>query len=58
VRLETLLSDWRDPAPLPQAPVDENASVIDQPNVPPRTEAYRKEMIDYFAMKMKRADDL
>ncbi len=58
MRLETLLAEWRDPSPLPQAPVDENAPVINQPNVPPRTEAYRQEMIDYFAMKMKRADEL
>ena len=51
-RLASAIASWRDPD-MPTTPyLDENAPVIDRPNVPRRDDNHRQEMIAYFERKM------
>jgi len=43
---------WRDPDNLPKTHLDENAPIIDQPNVPSRDDDHRDVMIAYYQEKM------
>lgn len=45
--LQAALEKWRPPGRLPDPFVDENAPVIDQPNVPSRNDKHRQEMMAY-----------
>ena len=51
---ETLLT-WRPEEIRPDIYLDENAPVIDQPNVPPRDNSHREEIIAWYDAKMKEA---
>lgn len=51
--LETTLRDWAGSHDIKETYVDENALVIDQPNVPSRTDNHRDEMAAYYRLKME-----
>ena len=51
--LKKAISEWRDLDATPKTYLDENARVIDRPNVPDRNDNHRNEMIAYTRGKMK-----
>ena len=51
-RLSSAIASWRDPNIPTKHYLDENAPVIDRPNVPRRDDNHRQEMIAYFERKM------
>jgi arylsulfatase A-like enzyme len=51
-RLAKAIEDWRGPAGPTRAYLDENAPVINQPNVPKRDDNHRQEMAAYFQRKL------
>jgi len=51
-RLSKAIEEWRGPAGPTRAYLDENAPVINQPNVPKRDDNHRQEMIAYFQRKL------
>jgi hypothetical protein len=51
--LTRAIMDWRSFDDLPETYLDENAPVIDQPNVPSRDDDHREQLQAYFREKMK-----
>jgi len=47
------LAAWRSPPPLPETYLDEDAPILDAPNVPPADRSHREAVIEYYHGKMQ-----